>query len=169
MGRIKSLRPDEHDDDELRQIVRENLRVCYLKSQKQAGGKWPDGNNEGNHAKFFIIDKQTYYMGSQNLYIANLAEWGVVTDDEAATKKVMEEYWNPLWAQSFVPTDCDPDEVMDGLDIDRSGCDESEMTDEMKMGALETARRGFNVPHVEDAHDAKEIAKMLNMDESDVH
>merc|ERR1712146_45791 len=106
--------------------------------EETPAGKKPEGK-AGNHAKFFIVDKKAYYMGSQNLYIANLGEWGVLVDDESVTQQILSEYWNPLWAQSFVPTDCDPDEVMDGLGIDRDGdsINMRHLSPEMKQGMLE--------------------------------
>ena len=57
---------------------------------------------------------------SQNIYICDLAEWGVLIDDEATTKKIMEEYWNPMWKSSFTGEDVDVQAVMDGLKIDRN-------------------------------------------------
>ena len=44
-------------------------------------------------AKHFIIDDICCYIGSQNLYICDLAEWGVVIDDAPSVKKIKEEYW----------------------------------------------------------------------------
>ena len=40
----------------------------------------------------FLTPHQTQ-IGSQNLYIADLAEWGIIVDDEAQTLKTLEEYW----------------------------------------------------------------------------
>jgi hypothetical protein len=117
---IKETNPDA-DDAQLRKMVTENLRVCYIRQAKK--NTWADGLTMGNHAKHFIIDNQTYYIGSQNLYICDLAEWGVLVDNKAQTKKCMDEYWNPMWKQSYLGTDCDVQEVMDGLDVDRDGDD----------------------------------------------
>jgi len=119
---IKTVRDNDEediDDDRLRKMVQENLRVCYIKQ----GGKnqWSDGGTLGNHAKHFIIDDQCYYIGSQNLYVCDLAEWGILIDDKEQTKKCMSEYWKPMWAQSYNGQDCDVDAVMNGLDIDRNG------------------------------------------------
>ena len=61
------------------------------------------------------------YIGSQNLYVCDLAEWGVVIDNADAVKKMMEEFWNPLWAVSYTGQDCDVQRVMDGLALDRDG------------------------------------------------
>ena len=53
------------------------------------------------HAKHFIVDDVCTYIGSQNLYICDLAEWGVVVDDAEATKKIIREYWQPMWNISY--------------------------------------------------------------------
>lgn len=53
--------------------------------------------------------------------VCDLAEWGVVIDDKASTKKMMSEYWDPMWKVSFTGEDVDVQSVMDGLKIDRDG------------------------------------------------
>mmetsp|Transcript_10058 Transcript_10058/g.25177 ORF Transcript_10058/g.25177 Transcript_10058/m.25177 type:complete len:557 (-) Transcript_10058:37-1707(-) len=118
---IKTIKDqfEEVDDEELRDKVRENLRVCYLR--QRLGNEWSDGKTLGMHAKHFIIDDIAYYVGSQNLYIADLAEWGVLIDSPEYTLKAKQEYWDPLWRDSYTEEDCDVDDVMDGLDIDRNG------------------------------------------------
>ena len=55
----------------------------------------------GMHAKHFLVDDVCAYLGSQNLHVCDLAEWGVVLDDEATVKTIMEDYWNPMWKASF--------------------------------------------------------------------
>jgi phosphatidylserine/phosphatidylglycerophosphate/cardiolipin synthase-like enzyme len=107
------------DDSALRKKVEENLRICFIRHDKST--TYPDGARIGNHSKFFIIDDVASYTGSQNLYVADLAEWGVVVDDVASTEKMMAEYWTPLWNSSYTGEDCDVQTVMDGLDIDRDG------------------------------------------------
>jgi len=111
---------EEEDDDMLRRAFQENLRLCYIRRGHM--NKWGDGQTMGMHSKHFIIDDAAYYIGSQNLYTCDLAEWGVLVDDVAQTRKVMNEYWIPMWANSYQEDrDCNVDEVMDGLDIDRNG------------------------------------------------
>eukprot|EP00929_Paragymnodinium_shiwhaense_P060862 TRINITY_DN30385_c0_g2_i1.p1 TRINITY_DN30385_c0_g2~~TRINITY_DN30385_c0_g2_i1.p1 ORF type:complete len:587 (-),score=102.44 TRINITY_DN30385_c0_g2_i1:193-1953(-) len=140
---IKQERPDEHSDDELRTVVKENLRIVYMKQQRASGNDWPDGQRIGNHAKFFIVDKQAYYLGSQNMYIANLAEWGVIVDDAAMTEKLMNEYWNPCWRESYTEADCDVDKVMDGLDISRDGESLVTASQEEKEAGLNMTRQSY--------------------------
>ena len=80
----------------------------------------------------------------ENLYVCDLAEWGVVIDDEGTTKQIMDEYWNKMWEFSFTGEDVDVQAVMDGLDIDRSGADASDLDDETKemMKKAELANAG---------------------------
>ena len=84
----------------------------------------------GLHSKHFIVDDICTYIGSQNLYICDLAEWGVVIDGAEATTQVMEAFWNPLWEVSYRKEDCDVQAVMDGLKINRDGEDPHHLSPE---------------------------------------
>mmetsp|Transcript_57846 Transcript_57846/g.122696 ORF Transcript_57846/g.122696 Transcript_57846/m.122696 type:complete len:675 (+) Transcript_57846:129-2153(+) len=141
---IKVIREDYPgaEDADLRQKVAENLRVCFIR--EKCGNQWEGGMNMGMHAKHFIIDNVATYIGSQNLYVCDLAEWGVVIDNEEQTKALMEDYWNPMWENSFTGEDVDVETVMDGLDIDRNGADQSEINDEIReqMKNAELANAG---------------------------
>ena len=68
------------------------------------------------------------YIGSQNLYTCDLAEWGVVIDSEEVVTNIKQQYWDQMWTVSYTKDDCDVDEVMDGLGIDRSSVSKLEMT-----------------------------------------
>jgi phosphatidylserine/phosphatidylglycerophosphate/cardiolipin synthase-like enzyme len=61
---------------------------------------WPDGHIFANHAKFVMVDAQAFYLGSQNLYPADLAEFGFIIDSADAAKHVLASYWGPLWNSS---------------------------------------------------------------------
>lgn len=75
--------------------AQQNLEIAYT----GVGGKqWRDGEGVGNHAKFFAIDDQAFYVGSQNLYKCDLAEFGIIVDDKSATARMIAEYFDPLWA-----------------------------------------------------------------------
>ena len=126
---IKKQFPDASDQD-LRSKVAENLRVCFIRQGR--GTKWRDGASLGMHAKHFIVDDIATYIGSQNLYVCDLAEWGVLIDDPGATEKIVEEYWAPMWKHSFTGEDCDVQGVMDGLKISRESVDEADMSASMK-------------------------------------
>ena len=139
---IKSIQKHYPDADEerLRGLVGVNLKLAYMRSTC-GSCDWEEATKTGNHAKFFIIDDICYYIGSQNLYVCNLAEWGLIIDNEEQTLKVEDEYWNLLWAASFedVPEDArdvDVDEVMNGLEIDRTPPEMADLSPEELEAAL---------------------------------
>jgi len=115
---VKKLAP-KATDGELRQKVEDNLRISYIRHK--AGKCYASGMEVSNHSKYFIVDDVCSYTGSQNLYVCDLAEWGVLIDDANITAKMMEDYWNPMWKASFYPGDCEVQDVMDGLNVDRDG------------------------------------------------
>lgn len=144
---IKKMYPNAEDDD-LRRKVSDNLRVCFLRTA--TGSSWKDGNSKGMHAKHFIVDDVCSYVGSQNLYVCDLAEWGVVIDDADSTVKMKEEYWDPLWKHSYTGDDVDVQAVMDGLDIDRDGENPDNCSPEQ---LAEAARATTQLPSHEFVHD----------------
>jgi len=129
-------------------LVGNNLRLAYLRTSL-GEMDWQERKKSGNHAKFFIVDDICYYIGSQNLYIANLAEWGIIIDSEEQTQKVLEEYWNPLWGKSYrdgdVPEDETPDfhvdNVLAGLELDRNPEDLGDLSPE-EIDAVLLAKKG---------------------------
>lgn len=63
--------------------------------------QWPDPPYEfANHSKFFMVDDKVFYVGSENLYPADLIEYGVFISDPAAVQQMREEYWDQLWMYS---------------------------------------------------------------------
>jgi phosphatidylserine/phosphatidylglycerophosphate/cardiolipin synthase-like enzyme len=135
------------NDAQLRQRVSDNLRISYLREKR--GQHWDDGMTMALHAKHFIIDDMCCYIGSQNLYICDLAEWGVVIDDKEKVQELMAEYWEPMWAASYSPDDCNVQDVMDGLAIDRDGENPDNMSEDVK-NKVEVAKEksGRNWVHV---------------------
>lgn len=91
-----------------------------------------------------MIDDTCSYTGSQNLYVCDLAEWGVVVDDKESNQKMLKDFWEPMWTASYTPDDCDVHEVMDGLDIDRDGEKVGAFTMEGQMKLGEGAALGMN-------------------------
>ena len=81
--RVQRLAP-EATDGQLRQVVEDNLRISFLRHK--TGQKYPSGTEVSNHSKYFIVDDVCSYTGSQNLYVCDLAEYGVIIDDEEITK-----------------------------------------------------------------------------------
>lgn len=69
------------DDAKLRAMVVDNLRICFVRHGKSAS--YEDGKTIGLHSKHFIVDDKCCYIGSQNLYMCDLAEWGIVVDSGA--------------------------------------------------------------------------------------
>ena len=81
-------------------VIAERLRVCGLKHK--TGDAYEDGTKLGMHTKVFIVD-DAFYCGSQNLYVCDLAEWGVIVDDKETTQRLLQEYWDPMWDCSWRP------------------------------------------------------------------
>lgn len=61
---------------------------------------WPGGVPIANHAKFWMVDGRTFYIGSDNMYPVNLQEFGYIVDDARAAQQVSDAYWTPLWQWS---------------------------------------------------------------------
>mmetsp|Transcript_16980 Transcript_16980/g.47618 ORF Transcript_16980/g.47618 Transcript_16980/m.47618 type:complete len:556 (-) Transcript_16980:62-1729(-) len=113
---IASIRrqfPEEcHEDpDRLVSKIKSHLRICYIRLPN-GSTKYSDGSNVGLHAKHFIVDDRCCYVGSQNLYLCDLAEWGVVIDHSESVERMMDEYWHPMWTTSYLDKDLDVDAVM---------------------------------------------------------
>lgn len=142
--RIKKQFP-KADDAHLRKKVEDNLRVCFIRHAKST--TYPDGKNIGLHAKYFIVDDVCSYTGSQNLYVCDLAEWGVVVDDATETEKMLKDYWRPMWEASYTGEDCDVQTIMDGLDIERDGEVVNPFSMETMMKQEENDRASTNYSH----------------------
>jgi hypothetical protein len=61
---------------------------------------WPGGAPIANHAKFWMVDGRTFYIGSDNMYPVNLQEYGYIVDDAQAAREIGDAYWTPLWQWS---------------------------------------------------------------------
>ena len=66
-------------------------------SMTPLGFKYPPA--PGNHAKVYIVDDTCYYIGSDNLYPHNLAEFGFLIEG-ASVKDLLDNYWNYVWKYS---------------------------------------------------------------------
>ncbi len=80
------------------EVLCDHFRPAVVRVSDEA--TWADEVNIGNHAKFFIVDDVAFYLGSQNLYEADLAEWGVIVDSPEMTAEILTEYWDPMWGWS---------------------------------------------------------------------
>ena len=61
---------------------------------------WPGGVPIATHAKFWMVDGRTFYVGSDNMYPVNLQEFGYIVDDPQAAQELSDAYWTPLWQWS---------------------------------------------------------------------
>jgi phosphatidylserine/phosphatidylglycerophosphate/cardiolipin synthase-like enzyme len=61
---------------------------------------WPGGVPIANHAKFWMVDGRTFYIGSDNMYPVNLQEYGYIVDDAQAAQELTDAWWAPLWQWS---------------------------------------------------------------------
>lgn len=81
-----------------------HARLCknlHISTLRNAGKTtWADGRPLANHAKVLIADDFAYYVGSQNMYAANLAEYGVIVDSPAETKRFAATFWEKVAATS---------------------------------------------------------------------
>lgn len=76
-------------------------KVAYAPFRfSQERSTWADGSSISNHSKLIIVDKVSFYMGSQNFYPANLQEFGYIVNDPGATQDLLEQYWDSLWDAS---------------------------------------------------------------------
>jgi len=78
------------------ELLCSKLRVAPLR-RSTAGSS---GYSAANHAKFMMVDDELFYVGSQNLYPASIADFGYVVDDPAAAFSVKLDYWDQLWRYS---------------------------------------------------------------------
>ena len=97
-------------------------------------------------AKHFIIDDICCYIGSQNLYLCDLAEWGVVLDNPDTVQSIKAQYWDPMWATSYMRDDCEVDKVMDGLNISREAANKYELTKLQIEQCKQKMRAAENIP-----------------------
>eukprot|EP00957_Ditylum_brightwellii_P206732 15349707-Ditylum_brightwellii.AAC.1 len=71
----------------------------------------------------------------------------------------MEDYWYPMWEVSYLGQDCNVQEIMDGLDIDRDGKTTNHHLSlegaKLMAQAVQVEAKGFN------------MAKFYGMEEED--
>jgi len=58
---------------------------------------WPENRPIAVHSKFWMIDDRAFYVGSDNLYPANLQEFGYVVEDANAVAHVRAQLWDRAW------------------------------------------------------------------------
>ncbi len=83
---------------DVRALLCQHLHVAALRPSSD--DSWVDGTPFANHAKVIVVDELAFYVGSQNLYPANLAEYGFLVDDAATTSTFVSTWWTKEWTQS---------------------------------------------------------------------
>ncbi len=76
------------------QVLCQNLHLVNLRSSDAAA--WPNGKALALHSKLVVADDRAFYLGSENLYRADLAEFGYVVDDARITQEFVRTYFEPL-------------------------------------------------------------------------
>ena len=82
----------------LSQLLCQHLHLAPLRFGPD--DKWPDGQAIGTHAKFWMVDDRVFYIGSENLYPADLQEFGYIVEDGAAVQRLHRDYWDKAWQWS---------------------------------------------------------------------
>ena len=67
---------------------------------------WPDGGKFALHTKLISVDSQAFYLGSQNMYVADLAEFGFIYDDAATAQNLENTYYAQMWNYSSPGATC---------------------------------------------------------------
>ncbi len=82
----------------------EHLHVTTLDATNDP--TWPDGAKFALHTKLISVDSQAFYLGSQNMYVANLAEFGFIYDDAATAQNLENTYYAQMWGYSSPNATC---------------------------------------------------------------
>ena len=66
----------------------------------------PDGKKTLSHHKLWIVDDETFYIGSHNIYPSALQQFGVIVSSKPAVEELKQRVWDPLWqsAKSYTPS-----------------------------------------------------------------
>ncbi len=76
----------------------------FDKRLKLATRYYSAGLDGANHSKVYIIDEDSFYIGSDNFYASlfaeGLQEFGFLIEDKNETKKFIDDYWSNLWKYS---------------------------------------------------------------------
>ena len=99
MADIMKARADLFPDGtDIPALLCQKLHVAGLRLADQ--DRWADGKVFSNHSKFLMIDSKAFYIGSQNLYVSDLAEFGFIVDDASLAAQARDTFWTPLWHYS---------------------------------------------------------------------
>jgi hypothetical protein len=95
--RARTLQPNLADAT-IRTLLCEHLHIAGIRYSNDA--LWPNQHEIGNHSKTWIVDDKAYYVGSHNIYPANLQEYGYIVGGQPATQSFIQQFWTPLWQYS---------------------------------------------------------------------
>ncbi|MBV6829922.1 phospholipase D-like domain-containing protein [Xanthomonas euvesicatoria] len=101
-------------DADARGLIESKFQVASFRYSAQA--TYPGQIPIPNHAKTFMVDDAVFYIGSQNLYVCNLNEFGFMVEDAVAATAYKENYWTPLWNFSSATLDKGYDADVDTLE-----------------------------------------------------
>ncbi|HJW93574.1 MAG TPA: hypothetical protein VJ901_08145 [Thermoanaerobaculia bacterium] len=99
IAQAAKARPGAPPGNQLVEKLCKNLHFASLRFNKQDDA-WATGAAFANHAKSWIVDDKTLYIGSDNVYPAYLQEYGYIVENDAAAKAFLDTYWNKLWQAS---------------------------------------------------------------------
>ena len=104
LGRYTKKHSGEDNTASFRAKVCEQVHLTTIRYTEEeaewVGATREAGKRIGNHAKLYIVDDEIFYLGSESLYPASLAEYGLIVDDKAVTTDLVDSYWNNLWRAS---------------------------------------------------------------------
>lgn len=91
MGEIMKAKPELFPArTDIVALLCEKLHVAGLRLAD--ADRWASGKVFSNHSKFLMVDEKAFYIGSQNLYVSDLAEFGYIVDsarDEGRAGRVL--------------------------------------------------------------------------------
>jgi len=99
----KDLTKNDLDKEKLYRMLA-RVRIGYIRFNGLQT-TWPDGSPFGNHAKFWMIDRRVFYVGSDNLYpeeiidrmvYSRLTEYGYIIESHKEAERIRRKYWNFL-------------------------------------------------------------------------
>ncbi len=93
-ARARSALPDTALDD----LLCRRLHVAPFRFGPDA--TWSANRAIGLHAKLWMVDDRVFYIGSDNVYPADLQELGFIVDDRRAAAELRQKWWDPMWQWS---------------------------------------------------------------------
>lgn len=106
MKSLEMQKPNPRTDWELRELINQRFHVAAIRYSSDS--RYP-GDEIANHAKSVLVDKEVFYVGSQNLYLDRNSEFGYIMDlssklanprEKGGEFDYYERYFKPLWNYS---------------------------------------------------------------------